>query len=89
MFKVVELEKGRPATFKSGGDERPVVIRQKEFALAIPFIKDWGVQIEGKPNEIFDEISKGAGKIGFDPFAHWALKLSLGFVDPPKSPGSL
>ena len=67
MFKVVELEKGKPATFKQGGDERPVVVRQKEFALAIPKVKAWGVEIlEGTPTDMFAEVSDGAGKMGFD-----------------------
>ena len=86
MFKVVELEKGKPATFKSGGDERPVVLREKEFSLALVNVRAWGVIIEGKPTEIFAQVAQGAKSIGFDAFAHWALKMSVG-VEPPELPG--
>jgi hypothetical protein len=41
MFKVVELEKGKPATVKSGGDERPLILYDKEFARALPKVKGW------------------------------------------------
>ena len=89
-FKVVELEKGKPATVKSGGDERPLFLHEKEFAQIIPRIKAWGVQLTGKPNEIFADVSRGSGKIGFDAFAHWALTASLEFVPPEEAPpGSL
>jgi hypothetical protein len=85
MFNVVELEKGKPATFKSGGDERPVVLLNKDFALALTVIRSWGVVIEGKAPEIFADATQGKNKMGFDAFAHWALKLSVG-VPPPESP---
>jgi len=37
------------------------------------------VTIEGRAPDIFAELNKGLGKMGFDEFAHWALKTSLGF----------
>jgi len=83
MFKVIELEKGKPATFKTGGDERPVTLKMKEFALALPLIRAWGVRIEGTPTEIFGAVTGGMNKIGFDAFAHWALKMSVG-AEPPE-----
>jgi hypothetical protein len=86
MFKVVELEKGKPATFKSGGDERPVVLREKEFSLALVNVRAWGVVIEGKPTEIFAQVTQGQKTIGFDAFAHWALKMSVG-CEPPEAIG--
>lgn len=36
FFKVVELEKGKPALTKSGGEEHPVLVFDKEFALCVP-----------------------------------------------------
>lgn len=86
MFKVVELEKGKPATFKSGGDERPVVLREKDFSLALVNVRAWGVVIEGKQTEIFAQVTQGQKTIGFDAFAHWALKMSVG-CEPPESIG--
>jgi len=85
FFKVVELEKGKPASTKSGGDERPVFVYDKEFAQCLPMIKAWGVSITGRPNDVFAELSKGAGKMGFDAFAHWALQASLDFLAPEES----
>ncbi|KOO35645.1 flagellar calcium-binding protein [Chrysochromulina tobinii] len=79
MFNVIELDKGKPATFKQGGNEMPVCVREKDFALAIPVVRSWGVTIEGRAPDIFAELNKGLGKMGFDEFAHWALKTSLGF----------
>lgn len=82
FFNVVELEKGKPASTKKGGDEKPVMVYDKEFAQFIPRIKAWGVSINGKPNQLFAELSQGTGKMGFDAFAHWALQASLDFLSP-------
>ena len=59
MFNVIELDKGKPATFKQGGNEMPVCVREKDFALAIPVVRSWGVTIEGRAPDIFAELNKG------------------------------
>jgi hypothetical protein len=58
------------------------VVSGARLPLALPR----GVPLPGKPNQIFAELTEGSGKMGFDGFAHWALKASLDYVAPEEEP---
>eukprot|EP00325_Prymnesiales_sp_UTEX-LB-985_P009716 CAMPEP_0174695244 /NCGR_PEP_ID=MMETSP1094-20130205/1665_1 /TAXON_ID=156173 /ORGANISM="Chrysochromulina brevifilum, Strain UTEX LB 985" /LENGTH=567 /DNA_ID=CAMNT_0015891693 /DNA_START=50 /DNA_END=1753 /DNA_ORIENTATION=- len=82
MYKVVELEKDKPARVKSGGDERPLRVGQLDFARSIPKLKEWGLTI-GPPAQAFTMLA-GEGKtmITFDEFAAWSVGTSMQYVEP-------
>ena len=77
MFNVIELDKGKPATFKQGGNEMPVCVREKDFALALPAIRAWGVIIEGKSPDLFAELTKGRLSKSEEP----TQSFSMGFQE--------
>ena len=80
MFNVIELDKGKPATFKQGGNEMPVCVREKDFALALPAIRAWGVIIEGKSPDLFAELTKGRPSKSADQQS-FSMGFPSGFLD--------
>lgn len=52
-----------------------------EFEAALPFIKQWGMEIN-EPKKIFREIDDNdSGVITFDEFCYWAIQSSLKIPD--------
>lgn len=64
------------------GDDRR--LNFGEFTAALGALKRWGVEVADPAAEFAAMDANGGGEVLFDEFSHWALSMSLAYVEEEK-----